>query len=314
MNEYYTKYGLLKHVGEHVLYANGSIKDCVMLDKVELVTAYGTLIPQYEYTDHRRKHIYSASFYETGELRRIALNYKMDIMTPIGSMSAELITFYESGRLKRLFPLNGQISAYWDENDEYLLAKEKSFEFPFGKFTTKIIAISFYENGAIKNLTLWPQEKIKIRSPIGEMRVRIGISLYPEGSIKSVEPAYPKVVQTPIGAIKAFDFNANGITGDRNSLTFSTGGTVHSLITSEIKVTVQGVGMDNPITFTPEQEEDEDGIEVCFRTLKMEFGDNSVSFNGGEKYDLPTNQFKLEPYRRSVPSLCGDCASCGGCS
>jgi len=314
MNEYNTKYGPLKHVGEHVLHTNGNIKDCVLLDKVEITTDYGVLVPQYEYADHRRKHIYSVSFYDTGGLRRIALNDKLDIVTPIGPMTAELITFHENGRIKRLFPLNGQISAYWDENDEYLLAKEKIFEFPFGEFSIKIIAISFSENGIIKSLTLWPQEVIKVRSPLGEMRVRIGISLYPDGSIKSVEPAYPKVIQTPIGAIKAFDINANGITGDRNSLMFSKEGAVHSLITSDMKVTVKGYGLEELITFSPEQEEDEDGLEVCFHTLKMEFGENSVCFNDGDKYNISESQFILEPYLRSVPSQCTDCASCGGCS
>jgi antitoxin component YwqK of YwqJK toxin-antitoxin module len=314
MNTYYTSYGVLDHMGAYVLHTNGNIKDCVLLEKTELVTAYGTLIPQYEYADHRRKHIYSISFYETGVLRRIALNNQINILTPIGIMTAELITFHENGSIKRLFPLNGQISAYWDETDEYRLAKEELFEFPFGKFTTKIIAISFYENGAVKNLTLWPQEIIKIRSPLGEMKVRIGISLYPDGKIKSVEPAYPIVIKTPIGPIIAYDVNANGITGDRNSLIFTKEGSVQALITSEMNVVVSGYGLDSPITFSPEQEVDEDGTEVCFHNLKIEFNETSIRFNNGEEFSLHSNHFTLEPYIRLIPSQCTDCASCGRCS
>ncbi len=314
MKTYNTKYGMLNPMGEYVLHKNGRIKDSVLLDKVELKTPYGTLIPQYEYADHRRKYIYSVSFYENGTLRRISLNNKTEIITPIGSMTAELITFYESGKIKRLFPLNGHISAYWEENDEYQLAKEEVFEFSFGKFKTKIIAISFYENGAVKDLTLWPKEVVKIQTSLGEMGVRIGIALYPDGSIKSVEPAYSKVIKTPIGTIKAFDSNATGISGDNNSLVFSKEGTIHSLVSSGVKVAVQQNETDKPIIYSPEQELDEDGIEICFQTLKMKFDENDVQFNEGEKYDLHTNKFMIGPYIRSAPNQCSDCASCGLCS
>ena len=37
---------------------------------------------------------------------------------PAGDYQAELITFYEDGNVKRVFPLYGQISAYWSVEEE----------------------------------------------------------------------------------------------------------------------------------------------------------------------------------------------------
>jgi len=162
-------------------------------------------------------------------------------------------------------------------------------------------------------LTFWPNEKVKILTPLGEMKVRIGISLYPNGQLKSFEPAYQVRIQTPIGLMKAFDYNANGITGDRNSLIFSEMGDIQSMISSGIQVTVQSNENDEWILYTPKQEVDEDGIEICFHTLKIEFEENNICFNDGEKYDLSKHKFIIKPYNRPAPSQCTDCASCVLC-
>lgn len=303
-----TMYGTLNEVENVTLHANGTIKECVIHEKVEFETPHGILIPQYEHSTHRNKAGYSVSFYDNGMLRKISLNDIVEIETTIGKMSAELILFYENGNIKRLFPLNGQLSAYWEENDEYQLAQEQSFSFPFGNFKAKIISISFYENGAVKDLTFWPKEMIRITTPLGEAAVRIGISLYLDGSIKSIEPAYPLTVQTPIGTLKAYDFNANGISGDINSLNFTQEGAIKSFVTSSNKVIVAN---DTNIIYSPEQSMDEDGLEVAFEPLKIDLLDNTVSFNDAISYDLNSTQFIIEPYIRTAHSLCSDCASCG---
>lgn len=310
MNSINTNYGTLNDVGNVTLHSNGMVKDCVINEKVELDTPYGVLIPQYEFTSHRNKTGYSASFYENGVLRKISLSDITEIITPIGAMPAELIMFYESGKIKRVFPLNGRLSAYWEENDEYQLAKESSFTLPFGEFKAKIIAVSFYESGEVKDFTFWPKEVIKINTPIGETAVRIGISLYSDGSIKSIEPAYQKMIETPIGALKAYDMNANGISGDSNSLNFTQEGSLKSLITSGNKVSVSD---DSGVvcTYTPEQTMDVDGLEVTFQPLKLSFEENTVIFNDMTAYELNSTQFIMEPYVRTAHSLCSDCASCG---
>lgn len=312
MKTYQTKYGMLHGIGEFTLHSNGNLMECVLNDRIELDTSHGTLIPQYDFSNQRKKNNYCISFYGNGSLRKISLNNQTDIMTSIGVMSAELITFYESGNIKRLFPLNGQLSAYWEENDEYQLAKEMSFEFPFGNFKAKIIAISFYENGNVKDFTLWPKEEITIHTPLGECCLRIGLSLYPDGSLQSVEPAYPFEVQTPIGVITAFDVNANGICGDKNSLEFTPEGKLISLITSSSKIIVCNESNTRCI-YSPEQENDIDGLEISFLPLSVELKENTIIFNDKAECDLHDNKFLIETYHSTVKNMCSDCSSCGQC-
>jgi hypothetical protein len=314
MESYSTRCGVLHHIGEYSLYADGSMKECMFLGEVELTTEYGSLIPQYEFEDNRRKYIYSLSCYKGGSIRRIALNDKTVIPTPIGKKEAELVMFYQSGKLKRLFPLNGRISAYWDENDEYKLAKEDRIELPCGIIKAKVIAYSFYENGVVRDLTFWPKETIKLVTPLGEIRARIGVSFYQDGSIKSLEPSFPVSVQTPIGRIKAFDYNASGISGDQNSLLFTGTGAVQELITSGMKITIQDREGKTLAVFSPVQDLDEDGLEVSFTALKLAFENNKVCFNASSVYDITEHTFIIEAYHRKVPGMCSDCAECGKCS
>ena len=224
-------------------------------------------------------------------------------------MSADLILFYENGNIKRLFPLNGHLSAFWEESDEYQLAKEQSFDFPFGKITTKIISISFYEDGKIKDLTLWPKEKIKIPLIPTKVTTRIGLSLYPDASVKSIEPAYPTKLSTPIGYLLAYDKNANGISGDNNSLQFTKEGKLSSLITSGNKVTV--MRNSHPVaTFSPWQELDVDDTELNFHSLLIEFQDDTVTFNHDASFDIQTDEFVIELYTAVAVSQCSDCENC----
>ncbi len=312
MKIYTTKYAVLHGISEYALHKNGNLMECVLNDRVELATTYGKLIPQYDFLNQRKKNNYCLTFYENGSLRRISLNSKTDIETPLGVMSAELITFYESGAIKRLFPLNGQLSAYWEENDEYQLAEEMSFEFPFGHFKTKIIAISFYEDGNIKDFTLWPKEEIIIHTPLGECPTRIGLSLYSDGGLQSIEPARSIEVQTPIGVITAYDMNANGICGDKNSLIFTPEGKLKSLISSSSKVIVYNKENVASI-YSPEQNKDIDGLEISFIPLSIEFKANSIIINNKAEYDLHDNKFIIEAYLSKVKHMCSDCSSCGQC-
>ncbi|HWT77115.1 MAG TPA: hypothetical protein VN258_20630 [Mobilitalea sp.] len=309
MEAYTTKYGKLKGIGLYTIHDNGILKDCTFDEKVDLHTPYGILTPQYTY-DYRKKNNYALSFYSDGTLRRISLEQATDLLTPIGPLSAELLTFYDNGSIKRLFPLNGQISAYWEEKDEYQLAKETSFHFAFGRMNAKIIAISFYEDGNVKDLTFWPKQKIKVQTPIGSVQVRIGLSLYPDGSLRSVEPAYPTKISTPIGALLAYDKNASGISGDRNSLCFTPDGKLSSVATSGNRITV--IGEDNhTVTHSPVQEADEDGVELSFQPMVVEFEQDYAVFNHTTRYPVSTYKFNIEPYRVTAVNLCDDCESCG---
>jgi hypothetical protein len=314
MVEYDTNYGILTNIGDYISFVSGALKDCILEDKVELNTPYGILIPQYEFSDYRRKFIHSLSFYEDGTLRRVSLNEQTDIQTPIGNRKAELITFYESGAIKRLFPLNGHLTAYWEEAEEYQLATEDIFYLPCGNISAKIISIYFYQDGTIKSLTFWPNEIITISAPIGEIEVRIGLSFYRDGRIHSLEPATPVPIHTSIGLLKAYDETANGITGDNNSLVFNQNGEVKSLKTSNQKVIAINQTTKEIATFLPYQEVDCDGEEISFHPLKIDIDGEFICFNDSDKLEVHQYQFFVRPYTKTAINPCANCTSNGKCT
>ncbi len=311
MTTYESKYGKLYGIRECELHGNGIIKECSLDKKSELNTAYGILIPQFDFSNPRKKPNYCISFYESGALRKVSLDKKTDICTQIGVISAELLTFYESGSIKRLFPLNGHLSAYWEENDEYQLAEEMLFECSFGRFSAKVIVISFYEDGKVKDITFWPNERINLITPVGECRVRIGLSLYPDGSLKSIEPSSPIQVKTPIGTISAFDITANGISGEINSLSFTPDGSVKSFLTSTQQIIVK-VKDNKERIIGPVQTQDVDGLEIAFRPLSVELTENSMILNK-EEFNYNEYSFTIVPYHKKGKNQCTDCANCSGC-
>ena len=286
MKTYNTKYGELKHISEYSLYPDDTLKECMLLEESKLNTDFGVLIPQYEYGDDRRKYVYSISFYQDGTMRRIALHDKTIIKTPVGEMSAELLTFYKSGKIKRVFPLNGRISAYWSEQDEYKLATEDTLNLLIGEIKGKIIAYSFYEDGTLKDITTWPGEKLHIETPIGAVEGRIGIALYEDGSLKSFEPRMPIKIKTPIGEIEAYDVNANGMNGDKNSLEFYVDGNIKEVTTCSMKISL--ISHDGEVfeVFEPVQEWDEDNVEISFSGLKISFKNNKIMFNDFFEYSI----------------------------
>jgi hypothetical protein len=194
-----------------------------------LVTHVGELVPFYTET-HRRKNKCSVEFHKNGMVKAVALNEIQEIQTPIGEFPAELVTFYETGELKRFFPLDGKISGMWSEEEEKSLAIPLSFEFPFSSFTAIISGIAFYKTGDIRSITLFPGEKIPISTEYGEIPARNGFSLYESGKLESLEPALPFVIQTPTGPRRAFDPNAIGVNADINSLVFSEEGKIINYI------------------------------------------------------------------------------------
>lgn len=309
METFNTKYGVLNGITLYTIHENEMLQDCILAEQVDLHTPYGILTPQYTY-DYRRKNNYAVSFYFNGSLKRVSLEHATDITTPLGIISTELITFYENGSIKRIFPLNGQISAFWEEEDEYQLAKDLSLDFSFGKIVAKVISICFYENGNVKTLTFWPNQKVKLQTPLTVLNIRIGISLYPDGCLKSVEPAYPTKIHTQLGALLAYDKDANGITGDINSLCFTSTGILSSLITSGNQITVTN-SSGHTKTYSPYQEVDIDGIEISFHPLHIEFDQDLVIFNHETKYNIPTSTFIIKPYMMTAISQCEDCESCG---
>lgn len=316
MHTVYTKYGELKGISFAEWYKTGEVKECILNGRCEIATPYGVLVPRFEDDGVRKKYGKSVSFYENGCLKSISLQEQTTVKTPIGEFPAELVTFYASGSIKRVFPLNGKISGCWTEENEYELAQEFEFCFPFGSFRKKVIGIQFYESGKVKSLTLWPKDYVTIKSPIGEVKVRTGISMYSDGRIKSFEPHQPIEVNTPVGVVTAYNPAVIGIHGDANSLSFYEDGEVKSLMTSTNKIIVsdrQGRKVIYRPTLKPHLL-DQDLIEI--HPLGIEFFNGKIRINYRDEdtyeidqYDFQVKKLPLEMHHRT----CEGCSGCNAC-
>ncbi len=307
------KYDFKEIVG-YSEYPDGQLKECMLGACNEVQTPCGILVPQYDNGDMRRKYTKSLSFYKSGAVESISLHKQTPVNTPLGIIPAELITFYESGAVKRIFPLNGKISGYWSENDEYGLAQEFEFSFPFGTIRAKIIGVQFYEAGTVKSLTFWPGESIEIPTRVGIIKTRIGMSLYPDGQIKSLEPAQPVSVCTPIGEITAFNTAAIGINGDVNSLCFDKSGVIKSLVTSSDIITV--IKDSKSKIFGPGlQPSLLDSMKNEILPLNLRFQDNYVFLSEGSSlgYNINEHSFVIKHLSELLMRNCGSCESCSGC-
>lgn len=311
MESFSTEYGLLSGISIYNLYENGSLKDCTFKQPNTVKTKHGDLTPQYDYIDIRRKYIKSISFFPNGELQRISLNEQTPIETSIGIINAELITFYENGNINRIFPLNGQLSAYWDEEQEYALSKEINLSLPFGNFDLRTTGIYFYENGNVKGLSLWPNEIIEVITPLGKQSVRLGVSLYESGNLKAFEPSSPLCVSTPIGNLLAFDANNYTFFKEIKSLNFSEDGNLETLLTSKNKIKVIDSNK-NIYTFEPRSYDDLGNGDYYIYPLKISFSNNSVYFDDINKFILDECTFIIEELNLKSTSNCtSDCSTCG---
>lgn len=314
MNAILTRYGSLKGVVSEEFYSNGSLKECILDEENEMKTSFGILIPSYQDDGLRRKYISSISFYETGELQSINLQNQKLINTKIGVIPAEFITFHKSGSIKRIFPLNGKISGYWTEEDEYNISEEIKIDSPLGELKTRVISINFYDSQDIKSITLWAKDKLNVTLPVGSIEVRYGISFYKDGRVESLEPSQPTLIETPIGSMMVYDTTVLGIHGDKNSLCFYEDGKIKSLIsaTDEIEVTDKE-GCKTTIKYTLKQ--NLFNLEVMdIVPLRVEFFDDKVRFNKDKKLEfvIGDNTFIIKHKPLKV-NKCGDCASCQAC-
>ncbi|MEA4923684.1 MAG: hypothetical protein VB084_00075 [Syntrophomonadaceae bacterium] len=301
MDKITTRYGVIKGISSYELYPDGGLKECLPSGLNEIETPWGRLIPQYQDSNIRRKYINSLKFYPGGSLKSIALHQQASFATTIGSFPAELVTFFENETIKRLFPLNGKISGHWSEDDEFKLAEEFDFAFSFGNFRKKVIAVYFYESGSVKGLTFWPGDYVAIQSPLGEVEARIGITLYPGGQLKSLEPNTPFTVGTPIGEITAYNPAAIGIHGDLNSLVFYEGGSIKSLMSSHNLVTIIGPN-GSQATVSPRLKPGlQPGGNLEILPLLVQFHDNTVELGNGSMKPYALDQCTFTIYQ--VPQV-----------
>lgn len=307
IKEICTSYGILKGILSCDYNLDGEISSCVLNKKNEIVVGGKKLVSIYENYSVRRKDTFSVKFYEDGYIKAICLQDKEVINTTVGDFEVEKITFYNGEKIKRLFLLDGKLTGYWSEEDEYNLAVDYKFSLKFAEFTAKVISLQFYEDGNLKSLTLWPKEEVNIQAGGTLIPIRIGISLYNDGKLKSCEPKRPTKVKTIIGEITAYDINAIGIHGERNSLVFNEEGNISSLITSNDNIEIFDENDKLIKRYSPKRKQHHivgtwDEIE----TIKIEFAEEKVIFNGVDSYKINKHKFKISDINKKGLILTGD--------
>ena len=307
--------GVLAGVESYSCYPDGELLGVKLSEKNMLVTHAGELVPAYT-ENHRRKNKYSVEFYQSAKIKKIALDEMQEVKTPLDELPAELVTFYESGELKRVFPLDGKISGMWSEQEEKALAIPLSFELPFTAFSAVIGGIAFYKSGVIRSITLFPCETVPISTSLGEIIAHNGFSLYESGKLESLEPSAPVVIQTPIGALSAFDPNAAGVNADINSLVFDEDGKIIELTTVNNRVAAQSEN-EPPLLFAPREVVNPlDGESTITEGLKISFDYDTgmVQFTEGKRETiLPISggSFTISAHSASTFTCShADCASC----
>ncbi|MCI1857593.1 MAG: hypothetical protein LKI80_05460 [Sporolactobacillus sp.] len=308
--------GVFGSVASYRCYPTGEIEGIRLSGKNMVLTHIGELVPFYTETT-RRKDKYSVEFYKSGMIKSVALEKQQPIYTAIGEFPAELVTFFETGELKRFFPLDGKISGFWTEEDEKSLQIPLRFDLGFTSFKAMINCIAFWQDGSIRSMTLFPGEVINVKTPIGEMATRVGFSLYQTGELESIEPAAPVMIHTPIGLLAAFDPNATGITADSNSVVFDKKGQLIQLITSENRVDVQTEDghlkvIEPKLVNSPLDDETvmREGMTVRF---DHEHGlVHLINGDGNHPFSLSESGFSIgrvdNPYWSCSPSQCASCS------
>ena len=281
-------------------------------EMMQLDTSAGPLVPIYSVEDHGRRQLAPVRLHKNGAIKSISLQEATVIQTSAGPVSAELVTFYENGAIARVFPLNGKLSGYWSERNEYDLAKEIAVSTPLGVINVRPIYLHFHETGELKSITLWPFEQLQIDTPIGRISVKRGLSFHRNGALASCEPVAPLTVETPLGAIEAFDPDPNGMSGESNSLSFTEDGDIEGL--STVATTVQGTTRHNEtMSFSPlvQRSRCSDTVFVL-DPLKIRFKDNEIIFRNGmrPRKSIPaSSDFRLKPFHTDKQLGGATCAS-----
>lgn len=301
-----TKYGVLNDAAIAENYLTGEPESYRVEEYSELEILGYKLVPLYGFSDERRKELPSVKVFKNGNIKSISLNTLTSIQTAIGEFEVEKLTFYEEGPVNRLFFLDGKLTGFWSEEDEYNLAKAYDFNLEFSQFRAKIMSIHFYNTGELKSFTLWPKERINLS--IGEYSFvgRIGASLYKNGKLKSCEPFRPIIINTPIGDIESYDINAIGIHGDSNSLNFYENGDVKSIITGNNTITVY-TSEGEAIIHSPKKVRlYSNSVVMDVVTLKLEFCADKIIIDDKYEYDIVKNNFEIKPFGEKKFTLNGD--------
>lgn len=176
--------------------------------------------------DFRRKERERVSYFKSGNIKSVYLNEQIAVQTAYGKLPAELLTFYESGALKRLFPRYGAISAYWGEKDEARITEVVSLNVGGNQYKCRPQCLHFYESGSLMSITIYNHDTLVVPTAYGDINTNIGVSFYENGRIESIEPAMNTEIELEHKRIRPFNFFADGMHADHNSLVFNQAGEI----------------------------------------------------------------------------------------
>ena len=260
-------------------------------------------------------------FYPDGKLKSIYLERQQDVSTTVGMVKAEYITYYSSGKISRIFPVYGQISGFWSEEDEEKFLPVSEIEIKGQWIISKISCFSFYETGELKSITLWPKEQIMIHRPEGNVLTRIGISFYRDGSIKSLEPAVPVAVTVRNCRFMAFDNDPIGVHGDNNSLQYDIFGNVSALKTISTSITISR-GKER-YKISPEKKVSMLDLEQMVTVpISLELQNNTVTIvdSSNIMHQCDLNEYSMKTYEslacnsdEALKSCSNSCSNCDKC-
>jgi len=312
-------YGDLNNEIACSFFEDGSIKSCKFEEENIIKTPVGKLIPKHRLSETRTRDKDSVEFYPNGLMKSIYLENLTNIITPIGIISCEFITFYENGAIHRIFPIYGKVSGVWTEEEEIKLAPIIKVDCGAVAIYNKLSCICFYEKGTIKSITLYTGEKVMVKVNGGEIEARFGIAFYENGSIKSIEPATPTLVNTPIGMIIAYDNDPVGVHGDTNSLEFDESGEVTKVTT--IQSGIEVIDKYGEITHIAAQRKPSFlDIEVMqMFPIKVSIQSNGIGITDSNNQEtfFENNKFQFSIFYNMlyIPDACGgNCSNCKGCS
>ncbi|MDD3416248.1 MAG: hypothetical protein PHY47_19990 [Lachnospiraceae bacterium] len=310
--------GIFGGVTGYQTYESGELESVNLNEKNMIVTHAGEIVPAYTETPRRKKKP-SVEFYKNGMIKAVMLDEQSELETPIGTLPAEYITFFPTGEIHRIFITDGQISGFWSEEEEKQFNIPLSFEFDFASFTAYLNGICFYKSGCIKSITLYPGEKVNLNTTAGEIETGIGFSLYEDGTLESVEPFFPIVINTPIGQFTAFDSESVGIHADSNSVRFDEKKRLVGFSTVENKVLVQ-TKQEEFLILKPEEKmhplQDDEMIKKPMKIF-FDLNEDKVTITSDEERVFPMKETGFTIQKIDVGRMgCSpsDCASCSLCS
>jgi len=219
-------------------YSNGNPSEIILHKENLIVTAYGVFVPQFRPWNDGRGYESTIHLYSDGSLKSFLLQERTPVKTLLGIIMCDAVSFHEDGSLYRIFPFNGNFTGGWDETKEYALSEAINVCGGEYNFSAKMISVEFYPSGKLRGIVLWPEEKVMLETQQGIYPVRAGMSFYENGMIRSLEPAVPIKVPTPIGEITAYSPDYHWEQGAVYSLEFEIDGNVKKIATVVNRVSV----------------------------------------------------------------------------